>query len=99
MCMRGCVRACRAHRSGDVHDHLAASLVALAVVGSLLLLLQHAVPGGPVLQGELAEDFAEPVDADLPHAVGRVPEEQQERMEPGGADGEFQFSLVLGQNV
>lgn len=67
---------CRTHRCSDIHDHLPAGLVALAVVGSLLLLLQHAVPGSPVLQGELAEYFAEPVDADLPHVVGRVTEEQ-----------------------
>ncbi|KAF3833649.1 hypothetical protein F7725_024853, partial [Dissostichus mawsoni] len=38
----------------------------------------HAVSGGPVLQRELTEDFTEPVDADLPHTIGRVAEEQQE---------------------
>lgn len=69
---------CSAHRSIDVHDHLPSGLVALAVVGSLLLLLQHAVSGGPVLERKLAENFTEPVDADLSHTVGRMTEEQQE---------------------
>lgn len=73
---------CEAHRSVDVHDHLPSGLVAFAVVGSFLFLLQHAVSGGSVLQRKLAEDFTEPVDADLSHAVGRMTEEQQERMEP-----------------
>lgn len=90
---------CRTHWSGDIRDHFPAGLVALAVVGSLLLLLQHAVPGGAVLQGELAEDFAEPVDADLPHAVGRVPEEQQERVEPEGKQSACSsFLLFSGRN-
>lgn len=78
--MRDCVDA---HRRVDVDDHLSSGLVAFAVVCSFLLLLQHAVSGGPVLQRELAEDLAEPVDAHLPHPVGRVTEEQQERVEPG----------------
>lgn len=72
-----------AHRSVHIHDQLPPGLVALAVVGSLLLLLQDALAGGPVLQRKLAEDFAEPVDADLSHAVGGVTEVQQEGMEPG----------------
>ena len=72
----------RTHRRVDVHDHLPARLVALAVVGALLLLLQHAVARGPVLQRKLAEDLAEAVHADLTHAVGRVAQEQQEGMEP-----------------
>lgn len=72
-----------AYRSVDVHDHLSSGLVALAVVGSFLLLLQHAVSRGSVLQRKLAEDFAEPVDADLSHAVSWMSEVQQERMEPG----------------
>lgn len=75
MCVR-CV--CSTHRSIDVHDHLPSGLVAFAVVCSLLLLLQHAVSGGPVLQRKLAEYFTEPVDTDLSHTVGRMTEEQQE---------------------
>ncbi|TNN86067.1 hypothetical protein EYF80_003484 [Liparis tanakae] len=67
----------------DVDDHLPPGLVAFAVVGSFLFLLQHAVSGGPVLQRKLAEDFTKPVDADVSHAVGRMTEEQQEGMEPG----------------
>lgn len=74
---------CEAHRSVDVHDHLPSGLVAFSVVGSFLFLLQHAVARGPVLQRKLAEDFTEPVDADVSHAVGRMTEVQQERVEPG----------------
>lgn len=80
LCKSFCV--CEAHRSVDVHDHLPSGLVAFTVVGSFLFLLQHAVSGGSVLQRKLAEDFTEPVDADLSHAVGRMTEEQQERMKP-----------------
>lgn len=82
---------CDAHGSVDVHDHLPTGLVAFAVVGSLLLLLQHAVSRGSVLQRKLAEDFTEPVDADLSHAVGRMTEEQQEGMEPGRRMRTFNF--------
>lgn len=71
-----------AHRCVHVHDHLAPGLVALPVVSSFLFLLQHAIPGRSVLQSELAEDFAEAVDADLPHAVGWVTQVQQEGVEP-----------------
>lgn len=71
-----------AHRGVDVHDHLPPGLVAFAVVGPFLFQLKHAVAGGAVLQRKLTEDFTEPVDADVSHAVGRVTEEQQERMEP-----------------
>lgn len=80
LCARDC--ACDAHRSVDVHDHLSSGLVAFAMVCSLLFLLQHAVSGSSVLQRKLADDFTEPVDADLSHTVGRMTEEQQERMEP-----------------
>lgn len=86
---------CDAHRSVDVHDHLPSGLVAFAVVGSFLFLLQHAVSGGSVLQCKLAEDFTEPVDADLSHAVGRVTEEQQERMEPGRSMTPTSFLRLL----
>lgn len=78
-----CWWVCEAHRSVDVHDHLSPGLVAFSVVGSFLFLLQHTVARGPVLQRKLAEDFTEPVDADVPHAVGRMTEVQQERVEPG----------------
>lgn len=69
---------CDTHGSVDLHDHLSSRLVAFAVVGPFLSLLQHAVSGGAVLQGKLADDFTEPVDANLPHTVGGMPEEQQE---------------------
>lgn len=84
MCVCVCGEVCEAHRSVDIHDHLPPGLVAFAVVSSFLFLLQHTVAGGPVLQRKLAEDFAEPVDADVSHAVGRVAEVQQEGVEPGG---------------
>lgn len=74
---------CDTHGSVDLHDHLSSRLVAFTVVGPFLPLLQHAVSGGAVLQGKLADDFTEPVDTDLPHTVGRMPEVQQEWMEPG----------------
>lgn len=80
------VASARPGRSGPVthvRDHLPPGLVPLAVIGPLLLLLQHAVARGAVLQGELAHDLAEPVDANLPYAIGRVAQEQQEGMEPG----------------
>lgn len=80
-----------AHWSVDIRDHLSPGLVAFAVVGPLLFLLQHAVPGGSVLQSKLAEDLAESVDADVPDAVGRMAEEQQERMEPGETTGNKWF--------
>lgn len=82
MCL--CVRdlVCDAHRRVNVHDHLPSGLIALTMVGSFLFLLQHTFSGGSVLQCKLAEDFTEPVDADLSHTVGRMTEEQQERMEP-----------------
>lgn len=81
MCV--CGEVCEAHRSIDIHDHLPSGLVAFAVVGSFLFLLQHTVTGGPVLQRKLAEDFTEPVDADVSHTVGRMTEVQQEGVEPG----------------
>lgn len=71
-----CVRD--AHRSVDVHDHLSPGLVAFAVVGPLLFLLQHPVSGRSVLQSKLTENFTEPVDTDLSHTVGWMAEEQQE---------------------
>lgn len=80
------VASARPGRSGPVthvRDHLPPGLVPLAVIGPLLLLLQHAVARGAVLQGELAHDLAEPVDANLPYAIGGVAQEQQEGMEPG----------------
>lgn len=75
MCL---VCVCEAHRSIDVHDHLPSGLVAFTVVSSFLFLLQHTISGGPVLQCKLTEDFTEPMDADLSHAVGRMTKEQQE---------------------
>lgn len=86
---------CDAHRSIDVHDHLSSGLVAFAMVGTFLLLLQHAVSGGSVLQRKLTEDFTEPVDADLSHAVGRMAEEQQEGMEPGRMSNFHVISFCL----
>ena len=56
------------------------------MVGPLLLLLQDPFASGPVLQGELAEDLAEAMDAHIPHGVGRVSQEQQEGVEPGGRE-------------
>lgn len=83
VCVCFCGEVCEAHRSIDIHDHLPSGLVAFAVVGSFLFLLQHPVTGGPVLQCKLAEDFTKPVDADVSHTVGRMTEVQQEGVEPG----------------
>lgn len=74
-----------AARRTHVGDHFASGLVALPVVGPLLLLLQHALPGGAVLQGKFAQDFAEAVNADLARRVDRVSQEQEEGVEPEGA--------------
>lgn len=93
VCVGRMMWMCDAHGRVHVHDHLPAGLVAFSVVGPFLLLLQHAVPGRAVLQGKLAEDLAEPVHADLSHAVGRMPEEQQERVEPKGGSGEVRVKL------
>lgn len=73
---------CDAYRSVDVYDHLPSGFVAFAVVGPFLFLLQNTVSGSSVLQRKLTEDLTEPVDADLSHTVGRMTEEQQERMKP-----------------
>lgn len=73
---------CDAYRSVDVYDHLPSGLVAFAVVGTFLFLLQNAVSSGSVLQCEFTEDLTESVDADVSHTVGWMTEEQQERMEP-----------------
>lgn len=70
-------------RRTHIGDHFASGLVALPVVGPLLLLLQHALPGGAVLQGKFAQDFAEAVNADLARRVHRVAQEQEEGVEPG----------------
>lgn len=56
------------------------------MVGSFLLLLQYSLSGGSILQRKLTEDFTEPVHTDLSYAVGRMTEEQQEWMEPGGEE-------------
>lgn len=71
-------------RRTHIGDHFASGLVALSVVGPLLLLLEHALPGGAVLQGKFAQDFAEAVNADLARRVNRVAQEQEEGVEPEG---------------
>lgn len=73
-----------AARRTHIGDHFASGLVALSVVGPLLLLLQHALPGGAVLQGKFAQDFAEAVNADVARRVDRVAQEQEEGVEPEG---------------
>lgn len=83
-----------AHLCVDVRDHLAARLVPLSVVGPLLFLLQDAVACGPVLQRELADDLAEASHADFPNAVGRMTQEQQERMKPGAGTTAFRITVV-----
>lgn len=69
-------------RRTHVCDHFPSGLVPLPVVGPLQFLLEHALPGGPVLQGEFAQDFAEAVNADLARRVHRVAQEQEEGVEP-----------------
>lgn len=69
-------------RRTHVCDHFPSGLVPLSVVGPLQFLLEHALPGGPVLQGEFAQDFAEAVNADLARRVHRVAQEQEEGVEP-----------------
>lgn len=65
-----------------VSDHFAPGLVPLPVVSSLLLLLQHPLPGGAILQSKLAQDLTKAVDADFLHCVCWVAQEQQKGMEP-----------------
>lgn len=65
-----------------VSDHFAPGLVPLAVISSLLFLLQHSLPGGAILQSKLAKDLTEAVDADLPDCVRWVAQEEQKGMEP-----------------
>lgn len=69
-------------RRTHVCDHFPSGLVPLSVVGPLQFLLEHALPGGPVLQGKFAQDFAEAVNADLARRVHGVAQEQEEGVEP-----------------
>lgn len=70
-------------------DHFPSGLVPLSVVGPLQFLLEHALPGRTVLQGKLAQDFAEAVNADLARRVHRVAQEQEKGVEPADMIGEI----------
>lgn len=65
-------------------DEPPAGLVALPVCGTLLLLLQDALPARAVLQGELPQQLADGHHLHVPHGAGRVPQVQQEGVKPAG---------------
>lgn len=65
-----------------ISNHFAPGLVPLSVVSSFLFLLQHSLPGGAILQRKFAKDLTEAVDADFPHCICWVTQEQQKGMEP-----------------
>lgn len=67
--------------------HFPPGLVSFSVVGPLLFLLQHAFSRCPVLQGELTQDLAEAMDANLSYSVDRMPQEQQKSVEPADVHG------------
>lgn len=69
-------------RSTYICYHFPPGLVSLSVVGPLLFLLQHALSRCAILQGKLAQDFTEAMNADLADGVYRMAEEQQKRMKP-----------------
>ena len=67
-----------------IRDHLAARLVALAVVGLLLQLLDHALAGGAVLERELGHHLAEVVRPGVAQLVRRHAQPREELAEPVG---------------
>lgn len=69
-------------RHTHLSDHTSPGLVALTIRGPLLLLLQHPVPAGPIFQCKLPQRVAELHDADLTGCLCRVPQVQQEGVEP-----------------
>lgn len=78
-------RSCCPCRSAGVYlsDHLAAGLGSLAVGGPFAPECQDSLPGGAILQRELADDAAESRHLDVPDRRGGLTQEQQEGVEPG----------------
>lgn len=66
----------------DVNDHLAARSVSLTMVSSFLLLLEYSLSCGSVFQRKFANDFAEPMNADLTNSRCWMTEKQQEHVKP-----------------
>lgn len=69
---------------GYLSDHLPSGLGPLSVSGSLAFECQDSLSGGPILQRELTDDPTEVGHPDVPHRGGRLTQEQQEGVEPGG---------------
>lgn len=65
-------------------DEPSPGLVALAVGGPFLLLLQDTLPAGAVLQGELPQQLADGCHLHVPRRARRVPQVQQEGAKPAG---------------
>lgn len=74
--------AVRMWRDTHLGDHASPGLVALTVCGPLLLLLQHALPAGAILQCELPQCVAESRDTHFPSRLCCIPQVQQEGVEP-----------------
>lgn len=86
-------------RSTYICYHFPPGLVPLSVVGPLLFLLQHALPRCAILQGKLAQDFTEAMNADLADRVYRMAEEQQKGMKPADVKSIQYFSVQLLRNT
>lgn len=69
-------------------DHLAAGLGSLAVGGPFASECKYSLPGGAILQRELADDAAESRHLDVPDRRGGLTQEQQEGVEPGPQEEE-----------
>lgn len=65
-------------------DHLASGLGSLPVSGSFAFEREDSFSGGSILESELADDPTESRDFNVPHRGGRLTQEQQEGVEPGG---------------
>jgi len=63
-------------------DEPSPGLVALAVRGPFLLLLQDTLPAGAVLQGELLQQLADGRHLHVPRCTRRVPQVEQKGVKP-----------------
>lgn len=69
---------------GHLSDHFAPSLGPLSANSLFPFDGEDSLSGGSVLQRELADDATEIRHFDVPNRRGRLTEEQQEGVEPGG---------------